>query len=320
MQKIIDVIGAPFSYGGSRAGPSSGPNAFVASGLLTYLESLGHKVSYRSACERTPNQEEILNTQSKVRRGHIRHEESVLKVVQLAAAHVFVAHRLGHTPLVLGGDHSVSLGTLTPYLDDAISGGRKVGLLWLDAHYDAHTPTTSHSAYANGLPLASALGRGKRTFAQYRSFADGKKKRLRFLPDNVLHIGAGERDCEPEETALLTKMGVKVVTMSDICNGGEKVYREALSQFLENVDDVIFSFDLDAMRMEYVPGVSFQRQDGFFPHQAVGIASILRKSGKLRQVEIMEYNPDFEELDLDGSLKTATFVAMFLGHLFGSEE
>ena len=316
MQKNIDVIGVPFALGGSKSGSARGPAMLIENGLAAHLSRLGHKATY---VDTRVNSE--FSRHFSARDLHSKKVASlfaVQEVTKLAGAHVFIAHTLGHLPLVIGGDHSISLGTLSQYLDPVFSVGRRVGLLWLDAHYDAHTPTSSHSHYANGLPFASALGFGERSLASFRSTSNKKTmRRLKFAPYNVLHIGAGESDCESEEVALLDNLKVKRVTMADIRRDGFASCAGVLGTFLKEVDDIIFTFDLDAMRQDFVPGVSFQSQSGLLPWHAFMIADAVAHSGKLRQLEIMEYNPDFEESTPDGCPKTADFVLLFLERLFG---
>lgn len=315
MKRPIEVIGVPFAQGGRKGGSARGPQGLIAHGLLDFLCTRGLTPTYTDV-QRLSASPEIFGA-SPVLSGPVRSHDAVLSVAKLAGARVFAAHTLGRLPLVIGGDHSISLGTVPQFLDPVFSHGRKVGLLWLDAHYDAHTPKTSHSHFANGLPFASALGYGERALGCYGAFGKAAQhRRLRFRPENVLHIGAGSSDCEPEEVALLQKLNVKSVTMADIHREGSEVLMRALDAFLHEVDDVIFTFDLDAMHKKFVPGVSFQSTGGLFPWHAFKIAQMVAASGKLRQIEIVEYNPDAEEYTSLGYPKTADFVFLFLEQLF----
>ncbi|OGZ06415.1 MAG: hypothetical protein A2845_01250 [Candidatus Lloydbacteria bacterium RIFCSPHIGHO2_01_FULL_49_22] len=314
MKRPIEVIGVPFAQGGSKGGSANGPRGLIENGLLDFLETNGLTSTYTDV-QGTSMFPEIFSA-SPVLSGPVCSHDAVLEVAKLAGARVFAAHTLGRLPLVIGGDHSISLGTVPQFLDPVFSHGRKVGLIWLDAHYDAHTPKTSHSHFANGFPLASALGYGERTLGCYGAFGRAAQhRRLRFRPEHVLHLGAGKSDCEPEELALLQKLNVKTVTMTDVNRGGYKVLIDALDALLCEVDDVIFTFDLDAMHKKFVPGVSFQSTGGLFPWHAFKIADRIATSGKLRQIEIVEYNPDAEEYTDLGYPKTVDFVLFFLERL-----
>lgn len=316
MKKPIQVIGVPFAKGGEKGGSAKGPQELIANGLLQFLRDMGHEVTYCDVEAESESPEAF--SSPPILSGCISSLDAVREVTKLSGARVFAAHTLGQLPFVIGGDHSISLGTVPQFLHPVFSRGRRVGLLWLDAHYDAHTGVTSHSHFANGLPFASALGYGERSLGCYGTFGEKqKRRRLRFQPPNVLHLGAGKSDCEPEETALLEKLGVKRVTMTDVHRSGFQTLMRALEEFLAHVDDVIFTFDLDAMHMNYVPGVSFQSTGGLFPWHALEMADAIQRSGKLRQIEVVEYNPEADEQVAFGCRKTVDFVFLFLERLFG---
>ncbi len=312
MQRLMSVIGVPFALGGSEPGPAKGPRSFIEHGLLNDLRQHGYEATYLDIVAESANPSVFSHRETG---GTLHSANAVREITRLAGAHTFVAHRTGRIPLILGGDHSVSMGTLPQFLDPSITTSKKVGLLWIDAHYDAHTPKTSHSHYANGLPLASVLGRGDSTLGSYRN-SEGNQtlKRLRFSPRNVLHIGAGDTDCEPEESALLKKLHVGTVTMRDIRACDVDAFVGPLRELLGRVDHLIVTIDLDAIHQDYAPGVSFRSQHGMLPFQAFLIGDMIAKSGKLRQLEIMEYNPDFEVYLQDQPL-TQMFVTDFLSHI-----
>ena len=312
MKRQMSVIGVPFALGGSESGPAKGPRALIAGGLLSDLNNLGYEATYVDTKAMSANPAIFAHREEG---GRMHSANAVREVTRIAGAHTFMAHRTLRFPLILGGDHSVSIGTLPQFLDPAITSSKKVGLLWIDAHYDAHTRRTSHSHYANGLPLASVLGRGDSTLFAYRMrVGKATPKRLSFSPRYVLHVGAGDSDCEPEESALLANLRVRTVTMRDIRNGGVDAFARPLEQLLKCVDHLIVTIDLDAIHQDYAPGVSFRSQHGMIPPEAFLIGDMIAKSGKLRQLEIMEYNPDFEVYLADQPL-TQMFVTDFLSHI-----
>lgn len=314
MKKPIHVIGVPFALGGKMTGPALAPDALINHGLLSHLQSESKDVRYIDTKRSSDNQG--MFTSTPVLEGDIYSVKAVCEVTRTAGAHVFAAHRVGALPLIIGGDHSVSLGTLPQFLDPTFSFRRKVGLLWIDAHFDAHTPKTSHSHFANGLPFASALGHGEPKLGCYTYAPRGnRKRRMRFRPVYTLHIGAGESDCEPEEEALLLKLGVERITMLDIRHKGVVAFLNPLEQFLARVDDLILTVDLDAIQKDFAPAVSFQSERGLLPSQLSMMSNLIARSGKLRQIEIMEYNPDFELYTRSGSPITANLVFSLLGQL-----
>ncbi|GEM_PF-3676150 len=315
MNRMIEVIGVPFALGGRIQGSAGGPDALMTYGLLSCLHSLGYQTNYCNLEQKSSFPEIFVPTPEL--RGKIYSERRVYEVAKLAGAKVFACHRVGNFPLVIGGDHSISLGTLPQFLEPSVRGERKVGLLWIDAHYDAHTELTTASHFANGLPLAYALGSGETMLGCYGGDVHDtlQKKRLSFDPHLVLHIGAGESDCEPEERALLELHNVRTVSMKDIHDNGEAMFIRPLLQLLDQIDELVVTFDLDAMKKDFAPAVSFQSKNGMNPHQAFLIADMVRKSTKLRQLEIMEYNPDFEIYE-NGNPVTAVFVKNLLAHMF----
>jgi arginase len=318
MRKTLRVISVPFALGGRKGGVAHGPDALCAHGLLRHLGKIctsvhSVNVALEDVSAEMPSSPSALS-------GNIHAIGAVREMTRHVGAQVFIAHRLGQFPVVIGGDHSVSIGTLPQLLDPAISNGRRVGLLWIDAHYDAHTPKTSHSHYANGLPLASALGRGARSLGSFRTDSTGRRHRLHFLPTRVLHIGAGESDCESEEVALLEKLRVKTVAMRDMHRDGALSFMDPLRTFLGAVDDVVLTVDLDAIRKDFAPAVSFQSEYGMLPSQLFRMARTVAESGKLRQVEIMEYNPDFEEYGENDSPITAHLVFDLLATLLAIKQ
>ncbi len=307
MKTVVDIIGVPFALGGSDTGPARGPDVLLREGLSVHLGRCGHPTTYtnvRDACA-TPE----IFTAEPVHSGRVCSGKAVHLMSKLVGAYTFKSLRLGHIPVIIGGDHSVSIGTLPQILDPALSGGRRVGILWLDAHYDAHTPKTTRSHFANGLPLASALGYSDKNMAVYsRGTAGRRRKRLKFSPHNILHIGAGTSDCENEEIELLQRLQVKCITMEEIRSGCLGDWVDTLKCFLGAVDEVIVTLDLDAIRKDFAPGVSFPSNHGLLPSQMSLIAGCIAESKKLRQLEIMEYNPDHEQWDKDNFPITAMLV------------
>lgn len=316
MTRSIEVIGVPFAHGGATDGPRRGPEALLHLGLLDVLSSLHVPVHLSDVSAMTDDPSVFFS--ERILRGRIHSEHALINMARLCAARVFAAHRLGRIPVVLGGDHSVSIGSACEYLDPHLSSGRRVGLVWIDAHYDAHTDRTSRSHQAHGMPLASALGRGRRSLGSYRVI-DGKRTRLAFDPSLVLHIGAGDMDCEPEEETLLKKLNVETVRMHDIHERGITTFLAPLRSLLARVDDIILSIDLDAIRQDFAPAVSFPSTAGLLPAHLSLIANEFVASDKLRQVEIMEYNPDQEVFTPDGSPLTASLVFVLLSQLLGKK-
>jgi arginase len=279
------IILAPFSGGGRSVGPADGPGVLMKLGLAEHVSRFCD-VSLLNASEiftaTWPNRP--------MHPGRIIGGEEVEHVARLLGALVFSAHRTSRIPVVVGGDHSVSLGTVTQVCDRDLYPGCRTGLIWIDAHYDSHTVRTTHSRYANGLPMAAALGAGNLRYAQRRKSSRGWH-RLVYDPKDVIHIGAGKIDCEPEEVALLHRLGVHCVTHDDIFTHGIAYLGSSLREFVGKYEKLVVSMDLDVIDKAFAPGVSFQNAHGLHPVHLELISRIVRTHGGLTQLEIMEYNP-----------------------------
>lgn len=186
--------------------------------------------------------------------------------------------RQGYRPLVFGGDHSSAAGTWSGVA--AALPGRKLGLLWIDAHLDAHTPETTHSGLIHGMPLAVLLG-------HLGSAGPGEAV---LLPDHVCVVGV--RSYEAEEAQLLREIGVRVYFMEEIAGRGLRdVLAEAHARVRENTDAYGISADTDAIDPKEAPGVGTPEPDGLGAHELAETLADLVKQATPVALEIAEFNP-----------------------------
>ena len=185
-------------------------------------------------------------------------------------------------PVVIGGDHSVAIGTWS-----GVAGfvGAPPGLLWIDAHLDSHTPETSYSGAIHGMPLACLLGRGDKRLLDIGIHG------AQLDPQHTVVLGP--RSWEPEEAEFLARMGVRIIGAAEI---GERGLRACFTEALAIVGGAANGFgvtlDLDAFDPSAAPGVGSPEPDGL---PVCGVRDGLRRlaaSGHLRALEIVEYNPD----------------------------
>ena len=168
-----------------------GPDALICSGSL----KLGYGGDFESHQNLRVRENLSIDT-TRVARGKVHYEHEVAQVVRLVSAHTFASLRHGHIPVVLGGDHSISIGSVGAALHPEFLRGRTFGLVWIDAHLDAHTHLTTPSRRAHGLPLATLLGYGPRKLLECihsvtpSSYA-GRRTRCSMLSANVIHVGCG---------------------------------------------------------------------------------------------------------------------------------
>jgi arginase len=208
----------------------------------------------------------------------------------------------GDFPVVVGGDHSIAIGT---WGGVARFAGAPVGLLWIDAHLDAHTPETSYSGAVHGMPLACLLGRGDR-----RLVAVGRPG-VQVDAAHVVVIGA--RSFEPEEAEFLRRSGVRVIAEDEIAQRGlAACLAEAAVVVASAPGGFGITLDLDALDPATAPGVGSPEPDGLPLRELLdGLASLAGRPG-LRAFEIAEYNPDRDQHGLTARLISALIAEVAL--------
>ena len=212
----------------------------------------------------------------------------------------------GDFPLVIGGDHSVAIGTWSGV---ARTVGRPVGLLRIDAHLDSHTPESSYSGALHGMPLACLLGRGDK-----RLLGIG----VAGAQVDAMHSAVlGPRSFEPEEAALLERLGVRVFAHGEIAERGLAVcFAEAAAIVAGAPGGFGVSLDLDVLDPGTAPGVGSPEPDGLPLRGLVdGIAALAARRGLLA-CEIVEYNPDRDRHGLTARL-IAGLIGEVLPHVAG---
>lgn len=196
---------------------------------------------------------------------------------------IFTVLDQGNFPVTLGGDHSMAVGTWSGIVD-YYNAKQRLGLIWIDAHLDAHTPHTSPSGAIHGMPAANLLGYGQKQLVDLGSV--GRK----IAPEHLVYIGV--RSYEPEEYKLLTQLGVAIFTMQDVIEQGfDVIMQKALHHVTQHTDGFGVTIDLDAFDPEGVPGVGSPECNGL---RRADVFAGLRSVGHhkaLRGVEIAEYNP-----------------------------
>lgn len=208
---------------------------------------------------------------------------AMIQLNPLVAAAVCAAGSSGATPFVIGGDHSCAVGTWSGvYAANRTRG--PLGLLWIDAHLDSHTPETSHTGLIYGMPLAALLGHGDVPFTD--CLVPGPK----LLPEHVCVFGA--RSYEPEERALLDRIGVRVIGMAEIQQRGVvESLDEALRIVRRAQGGYGITIDMDALDPRDAPGVGTPAAGGLRAAELVPALQVVGEDDALRGLEIAEYNP-----------------------------
>lgn len=263
-EKRVDIIGVPMDLGASRRGVDMGPSAVRYAQLHEQLRVLGIERIEDHGNLNVPIREAVDE-----RDKHAKYLDVIERVCNELAAVVENAVRGGGFPIVLGGDHSIAVGTL-----DGLkrARGAAAGLVWIDAHGDINSPQSSPSGNVHGMPLWFALERG---------FAD---------PARTVQIGL--RDLEPHEKENLRASGVKAFTMSDVDRMTmNRVMEEAISIAGSGETPIHVSFDLDAIDPREAPGTGTPVKGGLSFREAHLAMELLSESGKLGSIEMVEINP-----------------------------
>jgi arginase len=284
---IVHVLGVPMDLGSGRRGVDMGPSAIRIAGLEERLRELGHQVVDEGDLD-IKNMEEL-----KVGDVHARYLAEIARAAKLAAGKVERIMTKGHFPLVLGGDHSISVGTVSGIAAYCRARRKKLGLLWIDAHGDINTPDTSPSGNIHGMPVASLLGEGPDALTGIGG--DQPKVNAR----NVALVGI--RSLDEGEKVRLKRHGVQVHTMSDVDRSGiHRIMKKALARVTDGTDYVHVSFDLDAVDPTVAPGVGTPVKGGLDYREAHLIMELLHDSGVMTSLELVEVNPILDDRNASG--------------------
>jgi arginase len=268
----VAIMGAALDLGAGRRGVDMGPSAIRYAGLHRKLARAGIGVEDRGNVETA-----LAETQA---RGpeRARFLDEILDTCVRISTEVERVREEGFVPLVLGGDHSIAIGTLSGLATSGLG-----GVLWLDAHGDLNTPETTPSGNVHGMPLAAALGLCGAKFA---------KEGLRLPAVDPEHVAlVGVRSLDPGEQALVRELGIAVYTISDLDRRGvEPVIEEALTR-VSGASFVHVSVDLDVVDPEFAPGVGDPVLGGLSYREAHLALELVAEAGVLDCVELVEVNP-----------------------------
>jgi arginase len=287
--------------GSGRRGVDMGPSAIRIAGLETALRELGHTVVDDG--DITIKNMEAL----KVGDVHARYLPEIVRASALACKKVDRIMSRGHFPLILGGDHSIAAGTVSGIAAFARRAGKRIGLLWVDAHGDINTPDTSPTGNIHGMPVASLLGYGPDPLTGLGG------RFTKVDPKNVALVGI--RSLDEGEKRRLRETGVQVHTMSDIDRHGiHRAMKKALARITDGTDYVHVSFDLDAVDPTVAPGVGTPVKGGLDYREAHLIMELLHDSGVMTSLEMVEVNPI-----LDQGNASAAFAVELVQSAFGKK-
>ena len=295
----VDLLGVPMDLGGARRGTDMGPSAIRIAGLEEKLEQLGYDVQDGGDIHVESRETSRLgDSKSKFAREIARCCEQLRKKVHASVAK-------GRRPIVLGGDHSIAMGTVAGVAGWHRAQGDSIGLIWVDAHGDMNSPDTSPTGNVHGMPLGVLLGWGTPELVKLGGFAPKVK------PEHTVLIGI--RDLDTGEKELIKKSGALVFTMKEVDQFGmSEVARRALERVTYGTAGFHLSVDLDGIDPMVAPGVATAVNGGLNFRETHLLMELVADSKKMLSMEVVELNPV-----LDTRNRTAEFAVGLVLSAFG---
>jgi arginase len=294
----IRVIGVPLDLGQSRRGVDMGPSAVRVAGLQARLEALGLVV------EDAGNIPVAIAEQKREGDPHAKYLQEITATCIKHAELVLKTMELGKVPVVMGGDHSVAVGTVAGVAEFYRRQEQKIGLIWIDAHTDINTPETSPSGNVHGMPLAATMGLGPRELANIFGFAP------KVSPENCVLVGV--RDIDAIEKANVRRAGIAVLTMRDIDERGMRaVMEDALRMAGRGTAGYHVSLDMDWVDPEDAPGVGTPVRGGATYREAHLAMEIIADHDRLLSFEVVEVNPVIDEHNRTADLAVELTLSVF---------
>ncbi|MDQ6701080.1 MAG: arginase [Acidobacteriota bacterium] len=288
-QSGVAIIGAPLDLGSDRRGVDMGPSALRVANLNKRLKTLGYEVEDLGNV--SVEQAESLPEGPR----HAKYLPQIAAVCERLGEMVAQAAAEGKAPLVLGGDHSIAIGSVAGMARFARNKSQKIGLLWMDAHADMNTPQSSPSGNVHGMPLACCIGMGPQELTGMFGFSP------KVDPKNVALVGI--RDVDILERPQVKESGVTAFTMRDI---DERGLRTVMDQALEIVSrgtaGFHLSLDLDFVDPQYAPGVGTPVRGGATYREAHLAMEIICDNANMMSMEVVEVNPVIDEVNRTADL------------------
>ncbi|MED4409052.1 arginase [Bacillus licheniformis] len=301
LKQQISMIGVPMDLGQLRRGVDMGPSAIRCAGVNERLECLCQDIE--DLGDMTIGQREDEKEGGEPASEELRNLKAITKASVKLAETVDNIVASGAFPLVLGGDHSIAIGTLAGLAKHY----QNLGVIWYDAHADLNTKETSPSGNIHGMPLAISLGIGREGLTAIY----GKEAKIK--AENIVIIGA--RSLDDGEKELIRDKGIKVYTMHEIDRlGMTRVMEETIDYLRGRTDGVHLSLDLDALDPNDAPGVGTPVAGGISYRESHLAMEMLEESKLITSAEFVEVNPILDEKN-----RTAEAAVALMGSLFGEK-
>jgi len=288
-KRSIEIIGVPVDLGAGRRGVDMGPSAIRIADLEPRLEQLGHRV------QDSGDLDVMIPETQKVGEGKLKYKAPILAACVDLERAVMNSLEKNRMPLVLGGDHSIAIGSVAGSTNFFAKQNETLGLIWFDAHGDANTPETTPSGNIHGMSLAVSLGLGDPDLVNLGGRAP------KVLARNTVLIGI--RDLDQGERDTLKKAGVSVYTMRDLDERGMRdVVDEAIRVASDGTAGIHLSFDLDVVDPEDAPGTGTPVWGGITYREAHLAMEMMSDRAQIVAIDLVEVNPVLDTQNMTGIL------------------
>jgi arginase len=299
MSPVVRIIGFPMDLGAGRRGVDMGPSALRIAGVGDKLRALGYTVVDAGDVEiRNAEEQDITNIK-------LPYMPEIARACGVLAREVEASLDGGEFPLVLGGDHSMAIGTIAGIASHCARHNKRLGVIWIDAHADINIPETSPSGNIHGMPVAVSLGLGTKELTSI----GGDHPKLK--PDQLIYIGL--RQIDEGERDLIRKLKIEAHTMADLDKHGvHRLIMKAVTSLRARVDHLHVSFDLDSVDPMVASGVGTPVPGGLTYREAHLIMEAIADTGYMASMEVAEVNPI-----LDVRNASAEFAAELIASSMG---
>jgi arginase len=312
----VHILGVPMDHGAGRRGVGMGPSAMRIAGVAEKLKNVGHTVTDHGDIIIKDIERGTAAVAPPTIKGKANNLPLIARACDATHEHVKRIAKKGSFPLVIGGDHSIAIGTISglsaAYKEieaERRAGGDNreltMGLIWVDAHGDLNTPETSPSGNIHGMPVSVLLGHGPKELTHIGGFAP------KVAPNDIVMLGL--RDLDRQEKQAILDSGVHAFTMKDIDERGmAAVMRDAINLATRNTDYLHVSFDIDSVDPRVAPGTGTAVVGGLTYREAHLALEMIAETGLLTSFELVEVNPILDVYNQTGQL-AVELIASALG-------
>lgn len=300
----IELIGFPMFYGCDRPGVEHGPDKLRDNGLVEILKKYNEEVNDNGNIE-----VESVDTDAKyASHSSMKYLKQVVEGNERLAEAVERAMNKGNLSFVVGGDHSLGLGSLAGV---RASSKEDFAVIWIDAHADLNITESSPSGNIHGMPLGASAGLGDEILTSL--YVKGQKVK----PENIYILGL--RSVDEGEEVIIKDHGINIWRMSDIRDRGmDTIIRELLEKIADSgIKNIHLSYDIDSLDKSLVPGTGTPVEDGLEIEESRDLVKAIIETGKIRSIDFVEFNPviDQDDITLKSSLAMLETFSEALGSI-----